>query len=269
MTDLTLQPQELFNNLVLESNPQFGPFKFIPLYPIKADDKTGETTMLVTEHGGATEITDVEVTYTRIDLKVLFSLIKADILNYSNPAITDKEVFEAVTKKYHVTFNGTDFIVERENNIAKITATINNPVYYGAVDIRYYTGLSDRVINVILDGLELPGIDLAEVITIDSIDLYKMPPDYVEGKRYATCLTMGHDFTMIYSELELNKDGKFDHVDVINKHMTEHDLPIITPELVFKEEVINLDMDGVLLTKQFTSQAYQDDTWAGTIIIRI
>lgn len=111
----------------------------------------------------------VELTYTRIDLPTLFSVIQPSIRQVDVPMDNGMPVdiaafWAELQRKYQVNFGDTAHVenmfeaTKGAPGIIVVTAAANNVAYTGAVDVSVGSSLAARVSNVILDGFRTDSI---------------------------------------------------------------------------------------------------------------
>lgn len=260
--DLSKSPTQLIHELIISNNPEAANYK---LLVDNIEAVGGITSAHVSDTSGLVA-GYANITYTRIDLEYLFSLIEHQ-LNITDDVDKTSAVISEVLRKYNVAINIDDFTVEHHDNDTTITAKPENPSYIGSVTFSRLIPLSARVSSVVLNGFQLEN-NLRDIITIDTLPLYEYPEDYVEGKQYATCVTLAHSYDAIRGHLDILINGTLNEYDKVHEYFVKNDLPNFPSDLTFTQSAIDLEMDGVQLTTMLVSKPFVGEDWAGTIVIR-
>lgn len=255
VTNLNKSPDtlllELFNS---ENNTSYTSETLVFHSDVKLLED-GRTSLTVENKGSPEiEVPTAVITYKRIDLETLFSVVdvelrEVDIINPDRDFV-DSLILGEITRKYGVWVSPETFEIIRGDSGTDFTfaAKGTNVAYTGQVPINIIASLFTRVANKSLNGMFV-GDPLANYITETNLQPWDVPVEEYSIARNTWYL----DFSELSHQMALTETGELVNLTEVNTYLTQMGIPAIADGTVFTNqpttsEEYNSKFDRVLVS---------------------
>lgn len=211
IVDFNKAPDTLLRELINYENSIDLTADQITFVNLRPANKPGFNTMVdVWWKSTADMVGKVTVSFNRIDLPNLFSLVKlavreVDINTQDGRPVLDQALFDEIKRRYNITFAMDDYTFTPEKGKWVMSAGADNVAYQGTVDLLMEASLASRAPRNILDGFWiLPPDDIGYFLTEEYIGDPFYPVQIPRGMISAEMVTRAIDCTDFKSFLALD-----------------------------------------------------------------
>lgn len=214
IVDFNKAPDTLLRELINHDNKIDLTEDQITFANVRASNKPGYNTQVdVWWKSTSDMVGKVTVSFNRIDLPTLFSLVKlsvreVDINAQNGRPVLDSVLFEEIKRRYNVTFDPSDYTFTEGDAKWVMSAGTDNVAYQGFTDLLMEESLTTRAERNILDGFWiLPPDDIGYFLTVQELGEFFYPKQIPMGKISSEMLSRSIDCTGFRSLLVLEDEA--------------------------------------------------------------